>query len=268
MARLISTTKHNRQSGFTLLEMVIVIVLLGIVAVGVTSFLRIGTQAYVDVTNRDKLLSGARFAVERLNREIRNALPNSVRVNNGTGVQCLEFLPIVASSIYTYLPIAPVSGSNIQVVPFDDSNLSGDKLSIYPVDELAAYSELLTFTAADATTGDITLASAQSFDGKSPTQRVYFVDSPVSYCVRDNAALGQAQLYRHSNNYTANSNNTPSNNGVLMAELLATISSGYSPFNVSAATHLRNAIITTQLKFSVNGDKINFNNEVQVQNVP
>ena len=96
----ISKNKGCKESGFTLLELIIVIILLGVMAVGITGFITLSTQTYLNVTERDELLASARFAVERLNREVRNALPNSLRVktNVDTNKQCLEFIPIQAST--------------------------------------------------------------------------------------------------------------------------------------------------------------------------
>ena len=93
--------KNHLIKGFTLIELITVIVLLGILSVGISSFLNFGTQIFVDATNRDEIISTARFSVERLNRELRKALPNSVRAtDNGNSIdpitrQCIEYTPII-----------------------------------------------------------------------------------------------------------------------------------------------------------------------------
>ncbi|MCJ8274937.1 MAG: prepilin-type N-terminal cleavage/methylation domain-containing protein, partial [Psychrosphaera sp.] len=43
--------------GFTLIEMVVVIVLLGIVGVGMGNFIGLGAQIYVDAVSREQVLS-------------------------------------------------------------------------------------------------------------------------------------------------------------------------------------------------------------------
>ena len=70
---------RKKSSGFSLIELIVVIVILGVLAASITSFIRFGTQIYTETTARDQLVSSARFAIERLNREVRNALPNSLR---------------------------------------------------------------------------------------------------------------------------------------------------------------------------------------------
>ena len=87
----------KKTNGFTLLELIIVIVLLGVMSVGISGFITLSTQTYLNVSERDKLLSSARFAVERLNREIRNSVPNSIRITPITLLstqQCLSLIHI------------------------------------------------------------------------------------------------------------------------------------------------------------------------------
>jgi MSHA biogenesis protein MshO len=66
--------------GFTLVELVTVIIVLGVVSVGISGFIRTGVQTYSDVIERDQLLGDSRFVVERIHRELRLAIPNSARV--------------------------------------------------------------------------------------------------------------------------------------------------------------------------------------------
>ncbi len=99
--------QYKKQSGFTLIELVTVIVILGILSVGISSFLKFGAQIFVDATDRDKILSSARFAIERLNRELRGAVPNSARILVNNGNHCIEFTPIAHSFVYIDIPVSP-----------------------------------------------------------------------------------------------------------------------------------------------------------------
>ena len=262
--------------GFTLVEMVTVIVLLGILSVGVTGFLKFGTQIYVDVTNRDELISSARFVIERLNREIRTALPNSVRVNSAAGVECLEYTPIVASTTYLDIPVAPEPDrETISVIEFDDSSYSNDlSVAVYPLSATDVYGSndkvfVLDDTKSIDDTNDpewlLTLGAKVAFAEDSPTKRLYFIDSAVSYCVQDN------QITRHTD-YTRDSKNIPKDDGILMANytgvgIIGGVDYGF-PFRVSNAIQSRNAIVSIKFNFTRNGETLYFNNEIQVPNVP
>jgi len=91
--------------GFTLIELVLVILVLAIVSTGVTKFITYGVNIYQDTAGRDKQISDSRFVIERITREVRNALPNSVRVT--ADGKCVEFIPILASSSYVDIPVLP-----------------------------------------------------------------------------------------------------------------------------------------------------------------
>ena len=91
--------------GFTLVELVMVILLLGVMATFTSQFIGIGTQIYGDASRREQLMSDARFALERLNRELRDAVPGSVRIEDAAGNPldqgaCLRFWPIATASRY------------------------------------------------------------------------------------------------------------------------------------------------------------------------
>lgn len=88
----------RRAGGFTLIEMIVVIVLTGIVVGMVAVFLRTPVQAYVDSAARAELSDAADIAVRRIAREVRRALPNSVRVTGGGTT--VEFFPTKSGGRY------------------------------------------------------------------------------------------------------------------------------------------------------------------------
>jgi MSHA biogenesis protein MshO len=71
----------HRTRGFTLVELVIVIVITGIIGGMVAVFIRVPVQGYVDATARANLADTADIATRRVTRDVRLALPNSVRVS-------------------------------------------------------------------------------------------------------------------------------------------------------------------------------------------
>lgn len=80
----------RRQRGFTLVEMVVAMVIIGIVAAMAAVFISAPVRSYLDTAARVELADAADTATRRIARDVRLALPNSVRIS-GNG-QYLELL--------------------------------------------------------------------------------------------------------------------------------------------------------------------------------
>lgn len=261
--------------GFTLIEMVAVIVILGIVSIGLIDFLGMGANVYVDAVGREQVVSQTRFMLERLSREIREALPNSVRVKTAGNVHCLEFVPFVASSTYINIPVLPESDStSIRVVQHATQSVDANKIAVYPLNNADVYGtdpandvtgnifNLVTVPTNGTSWQDVTLAKSVRFDADSPTSRYYLIKNAIAYCVD----TGNGEVRRHADYWPgAVQSTTPTNSGVLMAE---NIKAGSTPFAYSSATLVNNAVV--QLNFEVlrNGEQVNFHHEVHLINVP
>lgn len=76
-------TPHFRSSaGFTLIEAIMVIVITGILAGIVAVFITKPVEGYVDSVRRAELTDAADVALRRIARDVRLALPNSLRLKN------------------------------------------------------------------------------------------------------------------------------------------------------------------------------------------
>lgn len=73
------THRSHPAAGFTLIEMIMVIVITGIIAGMVAVFIRAPVQGYVDSVRRAELTDQADVALRRIARDVRLALPNSLR---------------------------------------------------------------------------------------------------------------------------------------------------------------------------------------------
>ena len=83
----------HRQRGFSLVELVMVIVIGGVIAATLTVFLRPAMDNYLATRARADLTDQADTALRRMVRDVRLAVPNSIRT---PGTQCFETVPTSA----------------------------------------------------------------------------------------------------------------------------------------------------------------------------
>jgi len=102
----------RRCAGFTLVELILVIALSAVVGVMISTVLSRPLEGFVAQSRRAELVDQAAFALNRMARDIRRAVPNSVRVEDGG--RALELLSI--SSGGRYLPNR-VDGESLRFSP-------------------------------------------------------------------------------------------------------------------------------------------------------
>jgi MSHA biogenesis protein MshO len=102
-----------RLRGFTLVELIIVIAVAGIVAGMVAVFVLRPVQGYVDLSRRATLVDAAESALRRMARDIRIALPNSVRVTDLAPGFALELLPTLDGARYATAEITDPACENL-----------------------------------------------------------------------------------------------------------------------------------------------------------
>jgi MSHA biogenesis protein MshO len=282
----------SKTKGFTLVELITVIIVLGVVSVGISGFIRAGVDIYSDVSERDQLLGNSRFFVERLNRELRMAVPNSIRVTNNQAntIQCIEFVPAKWVTFYTTLPKIPDPSKVVTVVeiagnPAGYQVNNGHFAVVYPTQNSDIYNlgnnkrqQITACTDGDGDcnnlpdpldterTAELTVTAA--FADYSPASRLYFVSETISYCLHDI----DNKVYRHQSD-TFDEMQTIYNStdgGVLMAENLINDLdlADQQPFRIINASLTRNALVQMLLTFELNEEIVNYSNEVHIPNVP
>ena len=104
-------TPPMTQRGFTLVEAIIVMVMTGILAGVMVLFIRQPVQNYVDAAARAELSDAADLALRRMARELRAALPNSIRTTFNNGVWYVQFIPAKAGGQYLAVEDNPTKGT-------------------------------------------------------------------------------------------------------------------------------------------------------------
>jgi MSHA biogenesis protein MshO len=101
-------TRPSSQAGFTLIEAIIVIVITGAIAAMVAVFIAGPINGYTISVRHAQLTDAADATLNRMQRDIRLALPNSVRVTDSSGsadtcsaATCyIEFIPTSSGALY------------------------------------------------------------------------------------------------------------------------------------------------------------------------
>ncbi len=90
----------HHQQGFTLVELIVSITLIGILAVVAVPMVRTPMQAYMDASQRAELAGQLDASVAKMRDDLAAAVPNSIRVRVAGQRRYIEFMPAVASGRY------------------------------------------------------------------------------------------------------------------------------------------------------------------------
>lgn len=129
------------QRGFTLMEMIIVMVITGIIWGMVAMFIKSPIDGYVATVRRAELSDMTDTAFRRIARDVRLALPNSVRNPANGDSSCVEFIPTKAGGRYRAVPDTSGVGDDLdfslidssfqKFAPADSEIAAGDIITIY-----------------------------------------------------------------------------------------------------------------------------------------
>lgn len=277
------------QRGFTLVEMVIVIVITGIIGAVVAVFLRTPVQGYVDMVSRAELADEADTAVRRISRDLRLALPNSIRVTSNGSTNFLELLLTRTGGRYLDEEDAVAGGDILDFSNTGDKTFrvvgalpteaaqqiqAGDQLVIYNLGQEPANAYNCSASCNRAqidvvNAGTITLASnpfaAQTpVTMRSPAHRFQVVSTPVTYACN----LSTGALTRYSD-YGIQANQ-PSTEPVASAAK-GLLASGITVCNFDYATlaNVRSALVGITLGMQRAGSgTVTLFHQVHVDNTP
>jgi MSHA biogenesis protein MshO len=285
-----SPVSRGSQRGFTLVEMIMVIVITGIIGGIVAVFLYKPIQGYIDVGRRADMTDIADTALRRIARDLRLALPNSVRVTgtcNGSATCFIEFLPttgggryraaLAASAPYgNMLDFTNAADNSFDVLGPSVAANAGDYLVIYNLGIASATP--CSVAGADVYQGCnrrpivsggssfFFTTTAYPFPFDSPSHRFQVVTTPVTYvCDPVGGTLTRYWGYAiQTNQPTALGTLSSVNPGALLAKNVSGCSFSYNP-NVVAQ---RSGLVTMNLGITESGETVTLYSATHVSNVP
>ena len=266
----------RRQSGVTLIEMVIVISITAIIAGAVAVFIARPVEGYADATRRAELTDIADTALRRMTRDLRSALPNSIRITTVGGVQYLEFLQTSSGGRYRAQVDSTGAGDPLDFAAADSSfDVIGQAPTFAAGDHIVVYNLNPTGNVANAYFGDnraaysaggatVTLAAAKLFPFASPGSRFQVVQHAVTYACDPDP--GSATLRRYWNYGILAAQPTPPvtpNNALLASEVF-----GCSFTYATGGAGGRAGVVSVELRVQRAGELIRLFQQVHVSNVP
>src|SRR6056297_2686486 len=202
--------------GFTLIELIVVIVIVGILSALGGQFIVAPVTGYVDLSRRARLVDQAEMALRRMQRDIRHALPNSIRMTGYYPAVYIEMLLTEDGGRYRRYPDPvpdPAIGKDILDFSVADTSFdvlgslsrlpaTGQYLVVYNVtaagnsgNAYAAGADNRAAIAATSITERIDLVPPGfQFANASPSQRFFVVDGPVTYAC-ENGRLNRYDGY-------------------------------------------------------------------------
>ena len=280
------------QTGFSLFELIIVIVLLGIMAGGAGLLITTPVDAYNDQVRRQLLVDQAEMALRQIARDVRRALPNSIRTTAVGAGWALEMVNTIDGARYRD-ETGGVYSANTDILEFSSADTEFNflgQLNFTPPLVLGANQRLVIYNTAptniysDAVLGPnpgivtpagtslslsnngiehhIVMAPAFQFSQQSPGQRAFIIDGPISYICDP---LSQRITRYHNYAYSIGQPTTApagSVEGPLVTQLVA------CSINYTAGTAQRGGIITLEISLSDSGESIRLLHQVHVGNVP
>lgn len=279
-------------SGFTLIEMIVVITITSILVAVVAIFIRNPINGIVDTVRRAGLADTADSALRRMRRDVQRALPNSVRFTSSGSNYLIEFLPTLSGGRYCSDVGTTVGGSACTALDFSSAITSVSYIGAIPgwgqgdvtaanIKELAIYNlgisganayagdNTATFSAINTTTSVITIASMQ-FPYPSPGNRFQLIGGPVTYvcapATTGNDGSGTLTRISGYSKQSTQPTNPAGLTGAVSNILASNVSSCAVDYQQAAIDQY--GLLSVTLGLKRNGEQVVLTHEMQINNAP
>jgi len=284
--------------GFSLLEAIAVIIISGVIVAAVAIFMLRPIQGYFSSTTRAAMADTADTALRRIGRDVRLALPNTVRVG-GSGL-FLELIPIKTGGRYQQSDACFSTGcstlstlgdmlTNVQIATgadlvaiYNQYNNSGADCApttagLYSVYCGQGVSVLASASGAGTTSDTLGFANTVFLPpGGSPTRRVFIIAaSPVTYaCEAATNTLWRISGYTRQAaqpvTLAAAPLSTASSKVPLATNVSCPVTGAGTPprFSYSSGASERYSLLSAWITLQISGETVNLLHQIHVDNTP
>ncbi|MEN8256681.1 MAG: type II secretion system protein [Thermodesulfobacteriota bacterium] len=266
--------RNARQKGFTLVEIITVILLLGIIGVMGADIITSSFRGFSDTDATMELFEEGKLALMRMEREIHHMVPNAVDTPTSDSILfgLIDVNTLTAAAPAITGQYNPIGGSS-KIIDLSGNPLpaASTLLSIYNTNwndftsNLNTERKIYDITTTGAPPGSMTLDRAV-IGGHSSTRRYYPVEKAIRYFRNGNT------LFRAETSVTLAPNpfetTLTSLAGYPLLSNLDTTIPNPILFTYIPSSLTRNALVQIDFTLASNGISIDFHKEIQVRNVP
>lgn len=295
----------RRWAGVSLIELVVVMVIASLVAVGVANLMQHPMDGQIAVDRRASLVAFGDAALGRMVDDIENALPRSVRIS--TDGNSLELMRVTSAGPYRaaggvndpggaaetdhsaagdVLNFSSDTSFNVlgrlspRPIDYGATFTSGTRIAIAPASAATAWSDAassnnpgsITPAATDLSLLDdtdedqITLSSAHTFSGASPNRRFHVVEGPVTWvCDTADDSLWRIDGYTMQTSQPTDRSASPLSSG--NAARAADLIETCA-FGYVAGETDRGGLVTINITLASGGERIRHARTVEVRHAP
>lgn len=286
--------RRFEQHGFTLVELVTALTLTAAVATFAAYFIAVPVQGYTDLARRAALVDKAELALRRAGRDLRRALPNSVRIRDNGGIIAVEMLDTLDGGRYRAGP--PPADPNKELdfsAPDNAFNSIGPFRTIAkPFSSTTAYLSIYNVGVAGANAyelanvitppntridivadgianeDNVTLTPAFRFAYASPAQRMFLVSGPVTYlCDPLSGTLTRYAGYAIASDQAVRDSDAELLGAGANRSVISDAVSGCA-FTFAPGTAQRAGLVSARLEVADSGERVTLLHQIHVMNVP
>jgi MSHA biogenesis protein MshO len=255
--------------GFSLIEMIIAITVLGILSASTAVFLRGPIASYFDTERRADMADSGELAMAKLSQEISGAVPNSVRIAPvASGGFYLEFLPVISEGRYRIAGPGNILNFGVPNTVFDALCAAPAVPCPSPGNWVVVNNHLPTANvwtgnsraAFTSIAGSAITHASQSFLLDAPDHRFQIAGNPVTYFC--NSAAGTLTRY---SGYAISpvQPQPPAGVPVTLAARISACNATFSPGNLRHA-----GVVALSLTFNNAGDMLSLYHAIRIEPMP